>query len=75
MAESYDELVFSEPTEAFFNRISHAAPAAAAASSLSQHFPSNSLAFANQELQNITAARQKNAQILANMQAQLDRYG
>ena len=75
MAESYDELVFSEPMEAFHSRVKAQAHASPPATSLSQHFPSNSLAFASQELQNVTVARQKNAQILASLQAQLDRYG
>ena len=74
VAESYEELVFSEPTEAFHSRVNAAQPAPVPATALSQHFPPDSSSFGAQELQTITAARQKNAQIMANLQNQLDRY-
>ena len=75
VAESYEEMVFSEPTEGFHSRVTAAPPNAVPANSLSQHFPANSVASAPQQLHTLNVARQKNAQIMANLQAQLTRYG
>ena len=75
VAETYEELVFTDPTEAFRNRVTALAPAPLPASALSQHLPANPRAAALNELNTLTEARQKNAQILANLHAQLERYG
>ena len=74
VAESYEELVFSEPLEAFHSRVTAMQPAAVPINALSQHFPSDLSASSAREIQLITAARQKNAQLLAALQSQLDRY-
>lgn len=74
VAETYEEIVFNEPAEAFHSRLNTTKPAPAAATALSVHFPADSTSSALQELQNINTARQKNAQIMANLQAQLNRY-
>ncbi|KAK9810316.1 hypothetical protein WJX72_008474 [[Myrmecia] bisecta] len=69
VAEEYEELVFSEPAEEFYNRVTNITPEPAPALSIAQY----TLSFDPQlELQKIAVARQRVAHTKANIQRQLE---
>mmetsp|Transcript_9532 Transcript_9532/g.24183 ORF Transcript_9532/g.24183 Transcript_9532/m.24183 type:complete len:213 (+) Transcript_9532:264-902(+) len=67
--ERYDEIVFSEPPEAFHARVTGAPAAPAPASTLAPYFEAHS---AKEELARIQAARHKAAQFKATLLRQLE---
>lgn len=67
--EQLEELVFSEPVQAFHQRFSNQVPMPAPPYTVAQHF----LVFSPEtEVQRYNAVRQKVAQMRAHMQRQLD---
>jgi YEATS domain-containing protein 4 len=70
MNEQYEELVFSEPVQAFYERVADAAPAPAQpVPAIAPHFR----AFEpGEDLGRIGAARQRIAQMNINLQRQLN---
>ena len=69
MSEQYEEMVFSEPTEAFYQRVASHNPAAAPQMSQSQWFTSFN---PQEDLRKIANARQRVAGMTASVQRQLE---
>lgn len=68
VAESYDEIVMWEPTEAFYNRVMSHEPRPAPNSQIAQFYTQFNLDY---EYRRVQHARQRVAQITANVRAQL----
>ena len=64
MHESYEELVFSEPTEALYNKVLPIVSKPAPATSLIPHFPKHSDA---EEFAKISKAREKVASLVSSI--------
>lgn len=72
MNEQYEELIFSEPVEAFYQRVSnYTPPAAFPAPVIAQHFKVYEPA---EDLQKINAARQRVAHMMVGVKRQIDNY-
>lgn len=69
MSETYEEMVFSEPAEAFYQRVAAHNPVAAPQMSQSQFFTSFN---AQDDLRKIASARQRVAGMTASVQRQLE---
>lgn len=69
MSETYEEMVFSEPAEAFHQRVASHAPVAAPHMSQAQFFTSFN---AQDDLRRIASARQRVAGMTASVQRQLE---
>mmetsp|Transcript_14239 Transcript_14239/g.40357 ORF Transcript_14239/g.40357 Transcript_14239/m.40357 type:complete len:214 (-) Transcript_14239:263-904(-) len=69
VSEEYDEIVFSEPPEAFYKRVMATPPQPAPTSTLAPHFITHS---SKEELARIQAARYKAAQFRATLLKQLE---
>lgn len=69
VTEDYDELVFSEPVQEFYERVVNVKPAPAPSSELTQHLPVHNDA---EELAKIKAARRSLAEQIAESRLQLE---
>ncbi|KAK9916702.1 hypothetical protein WJX75_005963 [Coccomyxa subellipsoidea] len=69
--EQYEELIFSEPVEAFYQRVSNYAPPVAFQSTIAPHFRTFEPA---DDLQKINHARQRVAHMMANVKHQFESY-
>ena len=69
MSETYEEMVFSEPAEAFYERVTNHNPTAAPQMSQSQWFTAFN---AQDDLRKISSARQRVAGMTASVQRQLE---
>ena len=69
MSETYEEMVFSEPTEAFYQKVVSHNPVAAPQMSQSQWFTSFN---PQDDLRKIASARQRVAGMTASVQRQLE---
>lgn len=69
--EQYEELIFSEPVEAFYQRVSNYAPPVAFQSTIAPHFRTFEPA---DDLQKINHARQRVAHMMANVKRQFESY-
>ena len=69
VSETYDELVFSEPIESFYQRVANHMPMPAPPMSPAQWFTTFN---ASEDLHKFTAARQRVAGMTASVQRQLE---
>ena len=69
MSETYEEMVFSEPTEAFYQRVANHTPSAAPPMSQAQWFTAFN---AQDDLRKMANARQRVAGMTASVQRQLE---